>query len=56
MQKYYTPAELAKLLRVRKSYVYELLSSRRIKSIRLSERRTRIPESEVEEYLSKKLN
>jgi excisionase family DNA binding protein len=46
---------VAKLLRVKKSYVYELIASHRLKAIRLSERRTRIPESAVEEYLQKEL-
>ncbi|MCG9969872.1 helix-turn-helix domain-containing protein [Pelotomaculum terephthalicicum JT] len=53
MQKIYTAAQVAKLLQVKKSYVYELIASHRLKFIRLSERRIRIPESAVEEYLEK---
>jgi excisionase family DNA binding protein len=56
MQKIYTAPEVAKLLRVKKSYVYELVASKRLKAVKLSERRLRIPESAVEEYLAKEMN
>jgi excisionase family DNA binding protein len=49
----YTADEVAKLLRVKKPYVYELIYSGRLKSIRLSERRIRIPESSILDFIKK---
>jgi excisionase family DNA binding protein len=56
MQRIYTAAQVAKILQVKKSYIYELIASRRIKFMRLSERRIRIPESAVSEFLKTKLD
>jgi len=55
VQKIYTAPEVAKLLRVRKSYVYELVASHRLKAVKLSERRLRITEEAIEEYLRKEM-
>jgi len=42
--KTYTVQEIAKILRVRKSFVYELIKNGRLKAIRMSERRFRVTE------------
>lgn len=47
-EKFYTIAEVATLFRVSKSYIYELVSQRKINFIRLSERRIRIPATALE--------
>lgn len=39
----YTVAQVALLLKVKKSFVYELINTKRLKAIRFSERRFRIP-------------
>ncbi|KLU63824.1 helix-turn-helix domain protein [Desulfosporosinus acididurans] len=51
--KYYTVAEIAELLHVRKNYVYELIDQNKIKAIRLSERRIRIPASSIQELIDR---
>lgn len=40
---FYTVPEVAKILRVKKGYVYELIYQKRLRALRLSERRIRIP-------------
>lgn len=49
----FTVAEVAKMLRVKKPYVYELIYTGRLKSIRMSERRIRVPDSSIYEFLKK---
>ncbi|MGQ9512144.1 helix-turn-helix domain-containing protein [Thermodesulfitimonas sp.] len=49
--KFYTAPEVAKILRVKKAYIYELVATGRLKAVRLSERRLRIPEESLKEYL-----
>ncbi len=49
----YTVNEVANLLKVKKSYVYELIYTNQLKSIRLSERRIRIPYLSVQEFIVK---
>jgi len=49
--RFYTVAEVAGLLRVRKSYVYELVAQGRLPAIRLSARRIRIPHDALEEFV-----
>ena len=39
------------MLRVKKAYVYELVATGRLKAIRLSERRLRITEEALKDYL-----
>lgn len=51
MQQIYTVAEVAKAMKVRKLYIYELIYTGRIKAIRLSERRFRITEEALIEFL-----
>lgn len=51
MIRLYTVREVAKILRVRRGYVYELIAQGRLKAVRISERRTRIPESTLKEFL-----
>lgn len=49
--RFYTAPEVAQILRVKKAYIYELVATGRLKAIRLSERRLRIPEEAIKEYL-----
>jgi excisionase family DNA binding protein len=49
--RFYTAPEVAKILRVKKAYVYELVITGKLKAIRLSERRLRIPEEALKDYL-----
>ncbi|MDK2888418.1 MAG: hypothetical protein PWP72_1296 [Thermoanaerobacter sp.] len=51
--KFYTAPEVAKMLRVRKAYVYELVAQGRLKALKLSERRLRISEEALREFLKK---
>ncbi|MBC7105399.1 MAG: helix-turn-helix domain-containing protein [Firmicutes bacterium] len=53
--RFYTVAEVARLLRVRKSYVYELVAQGRLCALRLSERRIRIPQEALQEFLEQEL-
>ncbi|MCL6559041.1 MAG: helix-turn-helix domain-containing protein [Firmicutes bacterium] len=48
---FYTAPEVARMLRVKKAYVYELVAMGKLKALRLSERRLRIPEEALKEYL-----
>ncbi|ACV62320.1 DNA binding domain protein, excisionase family [Desulfofarcimen acetoxidans DSM 771] len=50
---FYTVSEVAKILRVRKTLVYEMVYSGRIKAIQLSKRRIRIAESSISEFIEK---
>ena len=47
---YYTVPELALMLHVSKSYIYDIISRGQLKTVRLSERRTRITASAIEEF------
>lgn len=49
----YTVNEVANLLKVKKSYVYELIYTNQLKSIRLSERRIRIPYIALQDFIMK---
>lgn len=53
-QNYYTVSEVALLLKIKKSYVYDLIAQNRLKAIRFSERRIRIPESALVEFINSK--
>ena len=53
MLQFFTVPEVAKILRVKKSYVYELVYTGRINAVRFSERRIRIPEEAVKEFIEK---
>lgn len=50
----YTVSEVSKILRVKKSFVYELIYSMRLKAIKLSERRIRISSVALEEFINGK--
>ncbi len=54
--KLYTALKVAKILKVKKAYVYELVASKRLKAVKLSERRLRIPEAAVDEYIQSAIN
>lgn len=47
----YTVSDVASILRVKKSYVYDLICQGRLKAFRISERRIRVPESALEEFI-----
>lgn len=49
--KFYTVAEVAKMLRVRKSFVYELVARGKLRAVRLSEKRIRVPEEALLELV-----
>lgn len=55
-QEYYTVAEVALLLRIKKTYIYELIAHGELKAIRISERRTRISKSSLEEFVELQIN
>lgn len=55
-QEYLTVAEVAHLLKIKKSYIYELIGRGELKAIRISERRTRIPVSSVQEFANSKVD
>ena len=48
---YYTVPEVATLLKFKKNYIYDLIGQGRLKAIRVSERRTRIPSDALAEFL-----
>ncbi len=50
-EKFYTVPEVAKLLKVEKAYVYDLINFGKLKAFKLSERRTRISIDELNKYL-----
>ena len=47
----YTVPEIAGILRVRKGYVYELIYTGRLQSFKLSERRIRVTNDQLLQYL-----
>ncbi len=47
----YTVSEVAKILRVRKNFVYELIYTGRLNAVRLSERRFRVTEEALQEFM-----
>lgn len=49
----FTVAEVAKKLRVRKSFVYELIYTKRLKAIKMSERRIRISSTVLNEFVNR---
>jgi excisionase family DNA binding protein len=53
MQTMYTVEQIAKNLQVRKAFVYELIVTGRLRAVRLSERRFRITENALQEFLEK---
>lgn len=48
---FYTVPEVAKMLRVKKGYVYELIYQKRLRAMKLSERRIRVPKEALEEFV-----
>lgn len=48
---YYTVPEVALLLKVSKSYIYDLINQNKLEHILLSKRRTRIPANALEQFL-----
>ena len=46
-----TAPEVAKILQVGKGVIYELIHRKKLKAYRLGERRIRVPEEAVKEYL-----
>jgi len=52
-QQYYTVPEVAKTLKVSKSYIYEMILQKKLDAIRMSERRTRIPASAIEVFVTR---
>jgi len=51
MMDMYTVAEVSKKLRVRKSFVYELIYTKRLRALKLSERRIRISSTALEDFI-----
>ena len=51
MMKLYTVAEVMRMLKVRKSYVYELIYTGKLRAVKLSKRRLRITEEALREFL-----
>ncbi|MBO8129286.1 MAG: helix-turn-helix domain-containing protein [Peptococcaceae bacterium] len=49
----YTVPEVARLLKVKKGYIYELIYQGKLRAIRLSERRIRIPQEALHEFIEK---
>lgn len=49
--KVYTVPEVAKILKVKKDYVYELIYAKKLKAFRLSERRFRVSEEALREFI-----
>ena len=47
----YTVEQIAKILQVRKNFVYDLIYTGRLRAVRLSERRFRISEAALAEFL-----
>jgi len=48
---YYTVPEVAALLKFKKNYIYDLIGQGRLRAIRVSERRTRIPSDALSEFI-----
>ncbi|QHA01835.1 helix-turn-helix transcriptional regulator [Dehalobacter restrictus] len=53
---YYTVPEVAKLLKVSKSYIYDLILQGKLESIKFSERRTRISSLAIKKLTEEKLD
>lgn len=51
MGEIYTVSEVATKLKVRKGYVYELIYTGKLQAIRLSERRFRITEQSLNDFI-----
>lgn len=51
MQKTYTAEQVAKILQIKKGFVYDLIYTGRLRAIRLSERRIRITEDALQDFL-----
>jgi excisionase family DNA binding protein len=49
--KFYTVPQVAKLLGFSKSYVYDLINSHKLKAVKFSARRTRIPQLSLNEFI-----
>lgn len=47
----YTAKQVAKMLKVRPAYVYELIYTGRLRAVQMSERRLRITEDALREFL-----
>jgi len=52
----YTVPEVAKILRVKKGYVYELIYTKRLKALRMSERRIRVSEESLKTFLKQEMS
>lgn len=52
----YTVPEVAKILRVKKGYVYELIYTKRLQAIRMSERRIRVSEESLKTFLRQEMS
>lgn len=48
-------AEVARMLKVRKGYVYELIYAGQLRAVQMSERRLRITEDALKEFLEKQV-
>jgi excisionase family DNA binding protein len=53
---FYTVSEVAKILRVKKGYVYELVAQGRLRALKLSERRIRISQEALEEFVRQEMD
>jgi len=53
MPKYYTVAQVAEILKIRKNYIYDLIYKGQLEAVRLSEKRFRISDDALKEYLEK---
>lgn len=52
---YYTVTEVALMLKVSKSYVYDLVNYRHLGAIKLSKRRTRISKESLDRFLNNQI-
>jgi excisionase family DNA binding protein len=51
MQKTYTAEQVAEILQIRKGFVYDLIYTGRLRAIRLSQRRIRVTEDALRDFL-----
>ncbi len=51
MQELFTVAQAAKILKVNKNYIYQLIYTNKLKAIRLSERRFRISQQALDDFI-----
>lgn len=49
----YTVPEVARILRVKKGFVYELITQGKLKALRLSKNRIRVPEEALRELIER---